>query len=95
MKTIGTKREVWERKAKKTVGGLRRSALMKNRRGQIVSIKKHLQGQRAMKYLIETGQAAELYTADDPPKKKGRSSRSRSKGRSRSSPLGGGAMHFE
>ena len=38
---IGSRAEVFHGKAEKTTGGLRRKDLMKNKRGEIVSVKKH------------------------------------------------------
>lgn len=38
---IGSKRQVWNRTAHHTAGGLQRHHLMKNKRGRIVSIRKH------------------------------------------------------
>jgi len=37
----GSKRQVWNGTAKQTAGGLTKSDLMKNKRGKIVSKKKH------------------------------------------------------
>lgn len=59
VKTFGSKREVWNRTAKKTVGGLTRSDLMKNKKGRIVSTKKHLQGKNNLQYLIDSGHTTE------------------------------------
>lgn len=44
MKKVGSKLEVWRGKAEHTAGGLRKSGLMKNKRGRIVSIKQHKAG---------------------------------------------------
>ena len=44
MPTIGSKVQVWNGKADKTIGGLKKDDLMKNKRGKIVSKKKHEQG---------------------------------------------------
>lgn len=41
MKTFGSRAEVFHGTAKKTTGGLIKSALMKNKHGEIVSKKKH------------------------------------------------------
>ena len=38
---IGSRAEVFHGKAEKTTGGLRKKDLMKNKRGEIVSVKKH------------------------------------------------------
>ena len=40
MGKIGTKKEVWDGKAEKTVGGLTKGALAKSKSGKIVSKKK-------------------------------------------------------
>ena len=49
MKKIGSKAKVWHATADHTSGGLRKSDLMKNKGGRIVSIKKHKQGVEAFK----------------------------------------------
>lgn len=41
---VGTKDEVWSGEAKHTKGGLTKIGLMRNKRGNIVSKKKHFQG---------------------------------------------------
>ena len=43
---IGSRAEVFHGKAEKTTGGLRRKDLMKNKRGEIVSVKKHRTAKR-------------------------------------------------
>ncbi len=48
-KVIGSKREVWNGTAERTSGGLRKDDLMKNKRGRIVSKKKHELGKTAFK----------------------------------------------
>jgi hypothetical protein len=40
-RTIGTRAQVWHGTAKKTKGGLMKTCLMMNKRGRIVSRKKH------------------------------------------------------
>lgn len=47
MKTIGSKAEVWHDNALHTSGGLTKDDLMKNKRGRIVSKKKHELGMLA------------------------------------------------
>ena len=47
MKTVGSKLEVWRGTAKHTSGRLTKRDLMKNKRGKIVSKKKHYGGKRA------------------------------------------------
>lgn len=49
---IGTKKEVWEGKALKTSGGLKKSDLMKNTRGKIISIKKHAAGLKVKQNIL-------------------------------------------
>lgn len=43
---IGSRAEVFHGRAEKTTGGLRRKDLMKNKRGEIVSVKKHRTAKR-------------------------------------------------
>lgn len=50
-KVIGSKTAVWEGRAFKTAGGLKKSDLMKNKRGKIVSIKQHKAGLTKIKNL--------------------------------------------
>jgi hypothetical protein len=52
--TIGTRAQVWHGTAKKTSGGLTKSALMKNKHGRIVSRKKHNTAKRE-KRLVKAG----------------------------------------
>lgn len=47
---IGSARQVWNGTAEMTAGRLRKSDLMRNRKGKIVSIKKH---QHALKLVAE------------------------------------------
>lgn len=49
IKLIGSKREVWNGSAERTSGNLTKSDLMKNKRGRIVSKKKHALGLKAFK----------------------------------------------
>ena len=49
MKTVGTKREVYEGLAKRTSGGLRKDNLLKNKRGKVVSKRRHELGLKAFK----------------------------------------------
>jgi hypothetical protein len=46
---VGDKDEVWRGDAKHTKGGLTKGDLMKNKRGKVVSKKKHLQGMVRLK----------------------------------------------
>jgi len=46
MKTIGSKVAVWHGNAMRTSGGLTKSDLMKNKRGKIVSKKRHFNALR-------------------------------------------------
>ena len=55
IKAVGSKLEVWKGKAKHTSGGLIKKNLMKNKRGKVISIKKHAAGLKAMKRLKKLG----------------------------------------
>ena len=44
IKTVGTKSEVYNSKAKRTSGGLKKNDLMLNRHGRVVSKKQHARG---------------------------------------------------
>jgi hypothetical protein len=57
-KTNGSRAEVWHGTAKKTVGGLTKSSLMKNKHGRIVSRRKHASGKRSIKHLEKLGYKA-------------------------------------
>jgi hypothetical protein len=57
-KTNGSRAEVWHGTAKKTVGGLTKSCLMKNKHGRIVSRRKHASGKRSIKHLEKLGYKA-------------------------------------
>lgn len=48
---VGSKRQVYNGSASRTSGGLTRTDLMKNRRGKVVSRRKHAMGQRLKRYL--------------------------------------------
>lgn len=48
-KVIGTKAEVWSGVAQKTVGGLRKRSLTKNKRGKVVSLKQSARGKQLYK----------------------------------------------
>lgn len=45
----GNKNDVWEDRANRTSGGLKKEDLMKNKWGRIVSKKKHEQGLKAIR----------------------------------------------
>ncbi len=49
VKRTGSKAQVWHGTALKTTGGLKKEDLMMNKRGRIVSKKKHVQGLEAFK----------------------------------------------
>jgi hypothetical protein len=49
MVRVGSKKDVWNGKAKQTSGGLKKDSLMKNKRGKIVSKKQHANGVRMYK----------------------------------------------
>ena len=57
-KTNGSRAEVWHGTAKKTVGGLTKSCLLKNKHGRIVSRRKHASGKRSIKHLEKLGYKA-------------------------------------
>lgn len=46
METVGSKKDVYEGRAKHTSGGLTKKDLVKNKRGRVVSKAKHEQGLR-------------------------------------------------
>ncbi len=54
-KTIGTRAQVWHGTAKKTCGGLMKTALMMNKHGHIVSKRKHNMGKQTIKHLYKLG----------------------------------------
>jgi hypothetical protein len=56
--TTGSKAQVWHGTAKKTSGGLTKKALMKNKRGAIISRKKYALGKKSIKYLEKLGYKA-------------------------------------
>lgn len=58
MKARGTRAQVWHGTAKRTSGGLTKSALMKNKHGRIVSRRKHKTGMRTIKRLRKLGYVA-------------------------------------
>jgi hypothetical protein len=55
MPAVGTKAQVWHGTADHTQGGLKKSALMKTKRGRIVSKKKHAIGMKRIKTLRKLG----------------------------------------
>jgi hypothetical protein len=59
---VGSKAQVWHGTAKHTSGGLRKTDLMKTRKGRIVSKKKHAAGKKALKNLIKSGYKAKKGT---------------------------------
>jgi hypothetical protein len=54
-RAVGTHAEVWHGTADHTSGGLKKSQLMKNKHGRIVSKKKHALGKKALKHLVKAG----------------------------------------
>ncbi len=58
---VGTKLLVWRGEARHTVGGLKKSDLMKHK-GRIISRKKHAAGKKAIKHLRELGYIAKKGT---------------------------------
>ena len=57
----GSKAQVFHGSAKHTSGGLTKKDLMKHK-GRIVSIKKHNQGKKSLKFLIKAGYKAKKGT---------------------------------
>ena len=55
---VGTKAQVWHGSAKHTSGGLKKSDLVKNKHGRIVSRRKQAAGRKALKYLTRKGYKA-------------------------------------
>jgi len=55
MKTFGSKAEVFHGTAVKTTGQLHKHHLIRNRKGRIVSKKKHAAGKKAIKRLFALG----------------------------------------
>ena len=62
MMTTGSKSQVWHGTAKHTSGGLKKSDLMKTKKGRIVSKKKHAAGLKALKQLRKSGYVAKKGT---------------------------------
>ena len=61
MKAVGTKVQVWNGTAKHTAGGLTKDQLMKNKRGNIVSKKKHAHGKKMfLQNKLKPGNAARM-----------------------------------
>jgi hypothetical protein len=52
---VGTKAQVWHGTAQHTSGGLKKSDLMKTKKGRIVSKKKHALGKKSLKNLKKAG----------------------------------------
>ncbi len=61
-KAVGTKAQVWHGTADHTSGGLRKSDLMKTKKGRIVSRKKHASGLKALARLRKAGYKAKKGT---------------------------------
>ena len=59
---VGTKAMVWHGSAKHTSGGLKKSDLVKNKHGRIVSRRKQAAGRKALKYLTRKGYKAKKGT---------------------------------
>ncbi len=59
---VGTKAMVWHGSAKHTAGGLKKSDLVKNKHGRIVSRRKQAAGRKALKYLTRKGYKAKKGT---------------------------------
>jgi len=52
---VGSHAQVWHGTARHTSGGLTKKDLMKNKRGKIISRKKHALGKKALKHLVKAG----------------------------------------
>jgi hypothetical protein len=59
---VGSHAQVWHGTAKHTSGGLTKKDLMKNKRGKIISRKKHALGKKALKNLVKAGYKAKKGT---------------------------------
>ena len=84
MKTFGSRAEVFHGTAKKTSGGLEKSALIKNKHGEIVSRKKHMTAKkekRLEKYGFFTQKGKFGFVKRDGKKSKSSKRKSRSKSR--------------
>ena len=55
---VGSKAQVWHGSALHTSGNLKKSDLVKNKHGRIVSRKKQAAGRKALKYLTRKGYKA-------------------------------------
>ena len=55
---VGTKAQVWHGSAKHTSGGLKKSDLVQNKHGRIVSRRKQAAGRKALKHLRAAGYTA-------------------------------------
>ena len=74
---------VWNGEKKKTASGLKKSDLMKNKDGKIVSKKQHKRGQQLYRMMKKEGRLAEPFQKKSKAKSKSKS-KSKSKPRSRS-----------
>ena len=54
-RAVGSHAEVWHGTADHTSGGLKKSDLMKNKHGRIISKRKHALGKKALKNLVKAG----------------------------------------
>ena len=76
---IGSRAQVWHKTAFKTTGGLKRSDLLQNKHGRIVSSKKHATAKKEKRlvkagYIAKKGKFGAVHTGET---KKRRSSRKR------------------
>jgi hypothetical protein len=62
MPAVGTKAQVYHGTAKHTSGGLKKTDLMKTKKGRIVSRKKHAAGKKALRRLVKAGYKAKKGT---------------------------------
>jgi hypothetical protein len=61
--TIGSKAQVYHGTAKHTSGGLTKRDLMQNKRGRIISKKKHALGMKNKKFLKKDGYLGDISAA--------------------------------
>jgi len=65
MRTIGSRRKVWNGTAKKTPGGLTKADLMQNKYGRIVSRKRAARGRRMVTHRRHGGGTGDDSSSDE------------------------------
>jgi len=65
MRTIGSRRKVWNGTAKKTPGGLTKADLMQNKYGRIVSRKRAARGHRMVTHRRHGGGTGDDSSSDE------------------------------